>query len=56
MLPAVRASLRILVVALALAGDSQAVVDGVIDPNAASSPWGASAASPTRVAAPTRRW
>jgi Trypsin len=39
MLPAMRASLRILLVALALAGDSQAVVDGVIDLNAASSPW-----------------
>jgi hypothetical protein len=35
----VSAGLRTLLVALALAGDALAVVDGVIDPNTATSPW-----------------
>ena len=39
MLPAVRAALRILLVALALAGNAGAVIDGVVDPNNAHSPW-----------------
>ena len=33
------AALRVLLAALALAGDARAVVDGVVDPNTASSPW-----------------
>lgn len=33
------AGLRILLVALALAGDARAVVDGVVDPNTTASPW-----------------
>ncbi len=33
------ARLRLLLVALALAGDAQAIVDGAVDPNAATSPW-----------------
>jgi V8-like Glu-specific endopeptidase len=33
------ARLRTLLVALALAGDAQAVVDCVVDPNTVSSPW-----------------
>jgi hypothetical protein len=34
-----RAGLRILLLALALADDARAVVDGIVDPNTATSPW-----------------
>lgn len=34
-----RAGLRTLIIALMFAGDAQAVVDGVVDPNTVTSPW-----------------